>query len=813
MKKTAYVIALAAIASLLALPAPAQELSLYLDEVSFLAAAGPTEIVDFEGTVPPGEFVFLGDPGEFSNGDITITNNSPMFLQNNSLYGSGTYLSAQQAAPQFVNVVLPPNTVAASFNYQSESLSVTLLANSYAVEGVPVGELGFFGITSTVPFRILRLSTSGSSIDLDNIRFVVDPSAGIEPPVNDGDGMNNIPGGGELVATFGSGGILFVPDLPGLEGFILRSIGTQPDGKLVVAGRLAPDGAEPRLAVVRLDENGVLDSAFGSDGIAIVDVVTGGEEISGMEVLADGSIVFVGSTSTDSTDDDSYIAKLDADGDPVPGFGVNGLARTNLVLGQDDGGPVRGFDRIQAQADGKLLMGALWSYVYRYRSDGTLDTDFGFNGQANRFGLWGAFGLAVDIDGTIISGGGDFVNPEQDFLIVRHNSDGRVALEFGIEGVASIAPTSANDVIIDLVIDSKRRIVAVGYIPVPAAIGFTRGTAIARWLPDGRPDPNFGTDGLLIVDPPVDLALKASKLALRPDGGYLVAGFGTPVGPDQELVILSVQENGTLDTGFAGQGWVTADAAEDAPAIFIDESLYGLEILPDGTIAVATWRCNCVALFDSPDWFDNDGDGIGDKADPDDDNDGIADVNDLFPFGAFDDAGMGHWAFSFVERLANSRITGGCGENIYCPDAPVTRAQMAVFLERGIRGSSFVPPAASGTVFSDVGASDFSANFIEQLYSDGITTGCGNNNYCPTAEVSRAQMAVFLLRAKYGSGYSPPPATGIFNDLDLSYWAVHWIEQLAAEGITGGCGGGNFCPDQSVTRAQMAVFLVRTFGL
>ena len=138
---------------------------------------------------------------------------------------------------------------------------------------------------------------------------------------------------------------------------------------------------------------------------------------------------------------------------------------------------------------------------------------------------------------------------------------------------------------------------------------------------------------------------------------------------------------------------------------------------------------------------------------------------------------------------------------------------MAVFLERGMNGGGYSPPAAVGNVFLDVDAGDFAANFIEQLYADGITAGCGNNNYCPNDAVSRAQMAVFLLRAKYGPGYSPPAAAGVFNDADLSYWAVHWIEALAAEGITSGCGNGNYCPEDAVTRAQMAVFLVRTFGL
>lgn len=211
--------------------------------------------------------------------------------------------------------------------------------------------------------------------------------------------------------------------------------------------------------------------------------------------------------------------------------------------------------------------------------------------------------------------------------------------------------------------------------------------------------------------------------------------------------------------------------------------------------------------------LDTDRDGIGNNADPDDDNDGVLDGDDDYPLGRFDDARPDYWAFTFIEALARAGITSGCGGNDYCPTTAVTRAQMAVFLERGMNGSGFSPPAATGNVFLDVGAGDFAASFIEQLASDGITGGCGNNNYCPDALVTRDQMAVFLLRAKYGSSYSPPAATGVFADVDLGHWAAAWIEQLASEGITAGCGGGNYCPSTQVTRDQMAVFLVRTFGL
>jgi hypothetical protein len=184
----------------------------------------------------------------------------------------------------------------------------------------------------------------------------------------------------------------------------------------------------------------------------------------------------------------------------------------------------------------------------------------------------------------------------------------------------------------------------------------------------------------------------------------------------------------------------------------------------------------------------------------------------------FGDVPAAYWAGSFVERLYAAGITGGCSTTPlnYCPEETVTRAQMAVFLLRGIHGASYAPPAVgAGTGFGDVPPSYWSAAFIKQLAAEGITTGCGNGNYCPEHPVTRAQMAVFLLRSKHGASYSPPSVgagTG-FGDVPPDYWAATWIKQLVTEGITSGCGSGNYCPEQPVTRAQMAVFLVRTFNL
>ena len=81
--------------------------------------------------------------------------------------------------------------------------------------------------------------------------------------------------------------------------------------------------------------------------------------------------------------------------------------------------------------------------------------------------------------------------------------------------------------------------------------------------------------------------------------------------------------------------------------------------------------------------------------------------------------------------------------------------------------------------------------------------------------MTRGEMAIFLLRSKHGAGYQPPDPTGIFADVSLGHPFARWIEQLAGEGITSGCATNpaRYCPDDAATRGQMAVFLVRAFGL
>jgi hypothetical protein len=180
----------------------------------------------------------------------------------------------------------------------------------------------------------------------------------------------------------------------------------------------------------------------------------------------------------------------------------------------------------------------------------------------------------------------------------------------------------------------------------------------------------------------------------------------------------------------------------------------------------------------------------------------------------FDDVPTSDLFYGYVKTLVKNKVTAGCGGGNYCPASPATRAQMAVFLLKSLYGPSYVPPSAIG-IFDDVPAGDPFAPWIEALWALGVTAGCGGNDYCPADDVTRAQMAAFLLKTRNGSSYAPPPAVGIFDDVPASDPFAPWIEQIYSEAITGGCSAAPllYCPGASVTRGQMAAFLVKTFQM
>lgn len=148
--------------------------------------------------------------------------------------------------------------------------------------------------------------------------------------------------------------------------------------------------------------------------------------------------------------------------------------------------------------------------------------------------------------------------------------------------------------------------------------------------------------------------------------------------------------------------------------------------------------------------------------------------------------------------LAESGITSGCSDTKFCPTAAVTRAQMATFLDRALA----LPPATRDYFTDDDGNKHEGA--INRVAQAGITIGCGGTNYCPQGTVLRDQMASFLSRALG----LPTTTRDHFTDDDGNRHEQA-INRVAEADITHGCDDGRYCPKGVVLREQMAAFLRR----
>jgi hypothetical protein len=154
----------------------------------------------------------------------------------------------------------------------------------------------------------------------------------------------------------------------------------------------------------------------------------------------------------------------------------------------------------------------------------------------------------------------------------------------------------------------------------------------------------------------------------------------------------------------------------------------------------------------------------------------------------FLDVPADHPFYTFIGKLAARGVTLGCGGGNYCPESNVTREQMAAFILRA-RGE-FKPPAPASQRFDDVPASNTFYNFIDRMAVLQITLGCSASPplYCPGDSVTREQMAAFLIRALHEPGYIPPePPQQRFADVAPTSPFYGHIEEMAVRQITLGC--------------------------
>ena len=179
----------------------------------------------------------------------------------------------------------------------------------------------------------------------------------------------------------------------------------------------------------------------------------------------------------------------------------------------------------------------------------------------------------------------------------------------------------------------------------------------------------------------------------------------------------------------------------------------------------------------------------------------------------FSDVPTSHFAWRFIQGAYGTEIIPEASIGTFNPNGNIARKEMLKWVLLGRYGSGYTPPACTppGT-FADVPCPAHPyADFIYDGVAQGITSGCGGGNFCPEGTVNRAEMAVFLLQARgIGSSHPCPPAT--FLDVPTGNPFCPFANEIAFQGITAGCGGGNYCPTGLVNRAQMSVFIQQNFA-
>jgi hypothetical protein len=174
----------------------------------------------------------------------------------------------------------------------------------------------------------------------------------------------------------------------------------------------------------------------------------------------------------------------------------------------------------------------------------------------------------------------------------------------------------------------------------------------------------------------------------------------------------------------------------------------------------------------------------------------------------FADVAPTHPYYTEIEWLYQNGYTAGCAIDPlrYCPEQTMNRAESAVFVERGIHSATYDPATPSSQVFADLTLDSWAAGWVNALWQDQYTAGCGTNPlmYCPWQGHTRAEGTVFYLRMMHGAAYVPPePTEQRFADVPMGAWYAKWVEAAFGAGLITACQSSpevRFCPDDPLSR-------------
>jgi hypothetical protein len=186
----------------------------------------------------------------------------------------------------------------------------------------------------------------------------------------------------------------------------------------------------------------------------------------------------------------------------------------------------------------------------------------------------------------------------------------------------------------------------------------------------------------------------------------------------------------------------------------------------------------------------------------------------------FEDVPPDHWSYPHVESAYASGYIAGCSSEPmkYCPEDPLSRAEISVLVDRGVHGAEFEPTWEESQVFDDVPEEGWFFRWVNVLWEDGNTSGCQLDEmlYCPLEYHTRAEGAVFFLRLMHGSDFEPPDPEGIFADAPVEEWYARWVEAAYRDDLLEACETDpelKICPLELLDRGRAAYMLVQALQL
>jgi uncharacterized delta-60 repeat protein len=354
-----------------------------------------------------------------------------------------------------------------------------------------------------------------------------------------------------LDPTFGDGGRVSTPVGGSGHG---EAVVIQPGGGIVTAGwRTTPAGND--FALTRHDPSGQLDPTFGTDGIATTDLGGDDDEAFDAALTPDGGIVAVGRTDAAGVQKADFgIVRYRPDGTTDPGFGTGGIVTTD-VLGAGDQA-----NAVAVQPDGKIVVAGFATRagidgdfaLVRYNADGSLDASFGANGVVTTdLGTSGddARAIVIQPDGRIVVAG----TADEDVALARYLPDGTLDSSFG-HGGSTITDFGSEDVAGGVALTPAGEIVIAGFT---LGAGINRDFLVARYDADGGLDTTFGDHGSVKTDIGGGDDF-AENLAVDAQGRIVLVGRATS-STILDMALVRYHPDGTLDTGFDGDGILTAD--------------------------------------------------------------------------------------------------------------------------------------------------------------------------------------------------------------------------------------------------------------